>query len=63
MISNQEGFTKVCKYSDLKEGKGKQFFINDVEIAEGELAKGKTNLQNILNKIIMLAKNIQKEKE
>lgn len=28
-----EGFLKVCKLKDLKEGTGKRFFIDDVEIA------------------------------
>lgn len=28
-----DGFLKVCKLNDLKEGTGKRFFIDDVEIA------------------------------
>ncbi len=32
MIQN-EGFEKICKYSELKEKTGKQFFVDDVEIA------------------------------
>lgn len=31
MIEN--GFSKVCKYSDLKEKEGKRFFINDEDVA------------------------------
>ncbi|HMN25972.1 MAG TPA: nitrite reductase (NAD(P)H) small subunit [Ignavibacteriaceae bacterium] len=31
MIEN--GYTKICKLSDLKERQGKRFLINDVEIA------------------------------
>lgn len=27
------GFERVCKYSELKEGAGKQIFVDDVEIA------------------------------
>lgn len=30
---NEEGFVKICKYSELKEKVGKQFFVDDVEIA------------------------------
>ena len=29
----EEGFTKVCKVSELKENQGKRFLINDVDIA------------------------------
>ncbi len=28
-----EGFTKLCKYAELKEKSGKRFFVDDVEIA------------------------------
>jgi NAD(P)H-dependent nitrite reductase small subunit len=28
-----EGFTKLCKYDELKEKSGKRFFVDDVEIA------------------------------
>ncbi len=28
-----EGFVKICKIYDLKEEEGKQFFVDDVEIA------------------------------
>jgi len=28
-----QGFSKVCKYSDLKEKIGKRFFVDDLEIA------------------------------
>ena len=31
MIDN--GYTKICKLSDLKEEQGKRFLINDIEIA------------------------------
>lgn len=30
---NQNGFTKVCKVSDLNEKEGKRFFINDEDAA------------------------------
>jgi NAD(P)H-dependent nitrite reductase small subunit len=33
MIKNPDGFTKICKLADLKEESGKQFFVDDVEIA------------------------------
>ena len=29
----EEGYTKVCKVSELKENQGKRFLINDVDIA------------------------------
>ena len=29
----EEGFTKICKVSELKENQGKRFLINDVDIA------------------------------
>lgn len=29
----EDGYTKVCKLSDLKKNQGKRFLINDVEIA------------------------------
>lgn len=32
-MENIEGYSKVCKYSDLKENLGKRFFVDDVEIA------------------------------
>lgn len=32
MFQNDE-FVKVCKYSELQEKQGKQFFVDDVEIA------------------------------
>ncbi len=28
-----KGFTKVCKISELKEGEGRRFIINDVDVA------------------------------
>lgn len=33
MKNDLEGFTKICKVSELKEEIGKQFFVDDVEIA------------------------------
>lgn len=32
-MENMEGFSKVCKLSDLKEKVGKRFFVDDVEVA------------------------------
>ena len=32
-MSEENGFTNVCKYSDLKEKEGKRFFIDDEDIA------------------------------
>ena len=29
----EEGFTKICKVSELKENQGKRFLINEVDIA------------------------------
>jgi nitrite reductase/ring-hydroxylating ferredoxin subunit len=29
----EEGYTKVCTFSELKENQGKRFLINDVDIA------------------------------
>jgi nitrite reductase/ring-hydroxylating ferredoxin subunit len=33
MITEKDGFFKVCKYSDLKEKIGQRFFVDDVDIA------------------------------
>lgn len=33
MKENPDGFSKVCKVSDLKEKIGKRFFIDDVDVA------------------------------
>lgn len=32
-MNELQGFTKVCKYSDLKEKVGQRFIIDDVEVA------------------------------
>jgi nitrite reductase/ring-hydroxylating ferredoxin subunit len=42
-----EGFTKICKLSDLKEEQGKQFFIDDVEIAVFKVQDNIYSLSNI----------------
>lgn len=42
-----EGFTKICKYEDLKEKSGKRFFVEDVEIALFKVNKEIYALSNI----------------
>lgn len=32
-MKEDDGFFKVCKYTDLKEKIGKRFFVNDVDVA------------------------------
>lgn len=42
-----EGYTKICKYEDLKEKSGKRFFVDDVEIALFKVNKEIFALSNI----------------
>ena len=32
-MSDENEFVKICKESDLKEGEGKRFIVNDVDVA------------------------------
>ena len=43
----EEGFTKVCKVSELKENQGKRFLINDVDIAVFKVNDGIFVLGNV----------------
>ncbi len=43
----EEGFTYVCSFGDLKEYSGKRFFVNDVEIAVFKINSEVFALSNI----------------
>ena len=36
----EEGFTKICKVSELKENQGKRFLINEVDVAVFKINEG-----------------------
>ena len=46
-MESTEGFTKICKYDDLKEKTGTRFFVDDVEIALFKVNKELFALSNI----------------
>ena len=47
MKKTPDGFVKICLFSDLKEGSGKQIFVNDTEIAVFRMGNEVFALSNI----------------